>query len=233
MAVLSIPERHQLGVSKIRDLPIDTVRSLRTALDKSVFNEDRQEAMAVATSAIESVSRSIGASAEDFKKIGEALVSMYLVKSSRDTPLEEFSDQIADALEDLPDPNLRLTPEERGLFKEKLQVILGAEVFGIISKVDDLRTESERIYCHARIVTDLRPVFGSDVQKGPMAVLVTHTLKIAYHGAGRRGDHDFYVSLDAEDLSELKGVILRAEAKANTLRPIVDGKVKLFGVSEQ
>jgi len=232
VSILSIPERYQFGVSKIRDLPMDTVRLFRAALDKSVFNEERQEATAVAASAFESISRSANEPAGEFKKISEALVSMYLAKSGRDIPLEEFANRVADALEALPDPALRLAPGDRGPFKEKLQILLGAEVFGVISKIDDLRTESERVFCHARIVTDLRPVFGSDVRTGPMALLVTHTLKIAYHGSGRNGDNELYVSLDARDLSELKDVILRAEAKASTLRPVVDSKIKLFGVIE-
>jgi hypothetical protein len=129
--------------------------------------------------------------------------------------------------------NSDLTAEERSSFKEKLQILLSAEVFGIVSKLDDLRTESERLFCHARIMTDLRPVFGSAVADGPKAVLVTHNLKIAFHESGGKGDHDFYVSLDAEGLNDLKEVILRAEAKANTLRSIVDSKIKLFGVREQ
>lgn len=232
MAILSIPAQYQLGVSKIRDLSMDSVRSFRAALDKSVFKEDRQEATEVAASALESISHSSGELTADFKKISEALVSMYLAQSRRDTPLEEFADHVADALETLPDPKLRMVLGERESFIEKLQILLGAEVFGVISKIDDLRNESERVFCHARIVTDLRPVFGSDVQKGPMAVLVTHSLKIAYHGPGRNGDHDFYVSLDAGDLSELKDVILRAEAKAKTLRSTVDSKIRLFGVKE-
>jgi hypothetical protein len=233
VANLSIPERYQLGVSKIRGLTMDTVRSFRDALDKSVFNEDSQGATTVATTALESISHSISEPADDFKRISEALVSMYLAKSGRDTPLEQFAGRVADALEALPDPTLRLVPGEREAFKEKLQILLGAEVFGLISKIDDLRTESERVFCHARIVTDLRPVFGSDVEKGPMAVLVTHNLKIAYHGASGSGDHEFYVSLDTGDLGELKDVILRAEAKARTLRPIVDSRIKLLGARQQ
>jgi predicted transcriptional regulator len=228
VAVLSIPERYQIGVSKIRELDLGTVRSLRQALDQSVYNEDHPQATAVATTALESISQSSG-SVADFRNISQALVSMYLVKSRRDLSLEEFVDRVADALEELPAPELRLDAGERESFKEKLQILLGAEVFGVVSKVDDLRTESERIFCHARIITDMRPVFGSDVTKGPTAVLVTHNLKIAFHESGRKGDHEIYVTLDAEDLSDLKEIILRAEAKANTLRAIVDPKIKLFG----
>jgi hypothetical protein len=156
---------------------------------------------------------------------------MYLVKSGDDIPLDEFTERIANALEVLPNPEFQLAPAERESFKEKLKILLGAEMFGMVSKVDDLRTESEHIFCHARLLTDMRPVFGTDVEKGPIAILVTHNLKVAYHLSGRKGDHDFYVSLDSDDLSELKEQIIRAEAKASTLRAIVNEKVKMFGVS--
>lgn len=229
MAGFSIPERYQVGVSKIRELDLDTVRSFRQVLDETVYNEDYPQATTAATTALESISQSSGLDA-DFRNISQALVSMYLVKSRRDVSLEEFVNRVADALEELPAPELRLDAGERESFKEKLQILLGAEVFGITSKIADLRTESERIFCHARIITDMRPVFGSDVTKGPAVVLVTHNLKIAFHESGRKGDHEIYVTLDAEDLSDLKEVILRAEAKANTLRAIVDPKMKLLGV---
>jgi hypothetical protein len=164
--------------------------------------------------------------------VAEALVSMYLLKSSDDIELDEFTSHIANALEAVPNPELRLAPAERESFREKLAILLGAEMFEMISKIDSLRTDSENIFCHARILTDLRPVFGKDVERGPTSMLVTHTMKIAYHLSGRRGDHDFYVSLDADDLSELKALIARAEAKARTLRAAVDGRITLFGVSD-
>lgn len=61
----------------------------------------------------------------------------------------------------------------------------------------------------------MRPVFRQPNAK-PIGSVINHTLKIEYH---EDGDHkDFYVALDAQDLSELKGVLERAETKAISLR---------------
>ena len=146
--------------------------------------------------------------------------------------MDEFARRIADALEILPNPDLRLPSSEKESFTEKLATLLRSEIFVGAAKVADLQTESERIFCHARILTDLRPVFGTEVEKGPRAVMVTHNLKIAFHLSGRKGDHDFYVMLDSSDLAELKRVISRAEAKAKTLRAIIRDDIKMLGDSE-
>jgi hypothetical protein len=235
VAILSIPDRYQLGVSKIRELDVETVRAFREALDRSVdpsipHGESAKPAATVAA-AIRNISQLDRTT--DVKKIAEALISMYMAKAGYETPLDEFIDGIADSLETVSNPDLRLAPEEKDAFKEKLGILLNAEVFGIIAKADDLLTENERIFCRARILTDLRPVFGTDVDKGPVAMLITHSLKISFHESGRKGDHFFYVSLDDADLSALKDIISRAEAKANSLKGIVPDGIRLFGAPER
>ena len=230
MANLRIPERYQLGVSRINKLDLEAIRAIRGVLDKFVHKGRSPGASSVAI-AVESVSAP-GTAEEDYKKISEALVSMYVVQSSQDMPLDEFAEGIANALEELSDPELRLVPHDKQSFKEKLSILLGAETFGLISKVGDLQIEGEHVFCHARILTDVRPVFGQQIEQGPLAAVITHNLKITFHLGGRKGDHDFYVLLDSDDLSELKEVITRAEAKAKTLRGMINGKVTLFGEPE-
>jgi hypothetical protein len=227
VATLSIPERYQEGVSKIRDLDMEHVRQLKTILDRPGLTEAAEAATSTALQTVLPKS-----APGDDKKIAEALIAMYLVKSSQDIDLGEFAEHIADALEILPNPALRLPANEKESFKQKLSTLLRSEVFVGASKVFDLQTESEHVFCHARILTDLRPVFGTEIEKGPRAVVVTHNLKIAFHLSGRKGDHDFYVMLDASDLAALKKVILRAEAKAKTLRAIIKDDITLLGGSE-
>jgi len=217
-------------VSRITKLDIETVRAIRAALDAVVYHDRPPKASSVIVTAIGSVSPP-EITEEDYRKISEALTSMYVVQSGQDMSSDEFTEGVANALEALPDPDLRLEPSERETFKEKLSVLLGAEMFAMLSKVGDLRAESEHVFCHARILTDVRPVFGAQIEKGPVAALIMHNLKIAFHLSGRRGDHDFYVLLDGDDLSELKEVIIRAEAKAKTLRGMVKSDVRLIGES--
>ncbi len=62
----------------------------------------------------------------------------------------------------------------------------------------------------------MRPVFGSDVEKPPGVVVVTHTLKVAYHRAQEL--EEIFFALDEEDLQELKKAVVRAESKAKSIR---------------
>lgn len=220
MSKISIPERYQLGVSKIRDLDLEAVKAIRASLDRMAtepeISENSREPEIVAATAMESISRPSKSS--DFATVGEALVSMYGVKSNSDLPLEEFVSGVADSLEEVPDPHLRLLPSQREEFTQKLTVLLNSDMFAISAKLSDLRTENERIFCHARILTDLRPVFGKDVNDGVVAMLLTHNLKISFHAAGRKGDHEIFVSMDTEDLEELRKTIERAQTKAKKVK---------------
>ena len=167
----------------------------------------------------------------DKVKLGEALASLYRVRGIREETVEAFADQVCDALERLSDERLKLPGVERAQFREKLIVLLGAEAFGLVTKVRDLNLEHERKFCNARILTDLRPVFGPNVDEGPQALFVSHVLRLAYH-RGKEETEDFYVSLGADDLRELRKLIDRAENKAKSLRSI-SKDVRLLGVPRE
>ena len=82
----------------------------------------------------------------------------------------------------------------------------------------DVATDDERIFCHARILTDMRPVFGSEIESGPAGMVIVHLMKIAFHDATSKDHKEFYVSLDSDDLQTLKKIAERAEVKASTLK---------------
>jgi hypothetical protein len=234
MAKISIPERYQKGVAKIRTLDMAAVSAIRDTLDHRVARipdtqEEPTNPSAVARTALEAASPRI--EPDELKQMADALVSLYAAASRRDIPLDDFIDGVAEALITLPSSELRLPPEQKDEFKEKLNTLLNADVFALVTKVDELRAENERVFCHARIVTDLRPVFGKELEHGPIAMLVEHNLKIAFHEAGRKGDHQVFFSLDAKDLQELRRIIDRAEIKARTLRGAVSN-VRIIGVRE-
>jgi pyrimidine operon attenuation protein/uracil phosphoribosyltransferase len=56
MANVSIPERYQVGVSRITKLDIETVRAIRAALDAVVYHDRPPKASSVIVTAIGSVS---------------------------------------------------------------------------------------------------------------------------------------------------------------------------------
>jgi len=185
--------------------------------------------MAIITAVKKSAPRTNIANVKD---IVDALATLYEVKSQREMSVEQFVDDVCDAMEAL-DSDQQLPHAERADFAGKLLTLLNAEAFAVVAKAHDLATEDERTFCHARILTDLRPVFGPNVEDGPRAMVVMHTLKLDYHKQGSRKDHEeFYIALDAEDLDTLRRIIDRAEVKAKTLASSINN-VHVFGVPKE
>ena len=77
--------------------------------------------------------------------------------------------------------------------------------------------DRENTYCRARIISDLRPIFGSNVRQSPKAVLVAHMLRITYHHGSRGTLKDLFLTLRTEDLDQLSELIERARSKADSL----------------
>jgi hypothetical protein len=192
---LNIPERYRAGVSKIRRLDERTVQEIRKALDNpheaSAKNnhgvEVPRDPNSVAISAVRSVAT---INVAEFAQIAESFAGLYTARSIREMPIEDFVEQVCDAMEIIPQEDLRVPSSERELFKGKLFTLLSSDFFGIVAKAYDLATEG-RTFCSARILTDLRPVFGARVEDGPQAMVVLHTLKLTYHEGGKRHQDSF------------------------------------------
>jgi hypothetical protein len=232
LAKLNIPDRFRAPLSALRKLSEENVSQIRSILDEvappqSASGEtDMPADPGAAIATVVAAKRRTGISG--IKQILEAVASLYEVKSQRDVTVEELVDDVCDAMETLDDPELRISHTERADFAGKLLTLLNADIFALVAKAFDLATEDERSFCHARILTDLRPIFGSNVEDGPKAMIVMHTLKLSYHEPSSGGHHDFYVSLDAGDLQALRKLIDRAEAKSKTLQPALKN-IHLFG----
>ncbi|MBZ5526227.1 MAG: hypothetical protein LAP21_28755 [Acidobacteriia bacterium] len=231
MARLNIPVRYRDGVAQIRKLDDESVRQIRAAFD-GAFTGRNMDEVATTTpndAAMTAITALPARDLIDFKPIGQALAALYSVKSQRDTTVEEFVEDICDAAEDFDSEELRLPHSERDQFRDKLLTLLNADLFALAAKAYDLKTDDERIFCHARILTDLRPVFGQKIADGPKAMLVMHLLKIGYH-QGNDKHQEIIISLDSDDLASLRKTIDRAEAKAQSLGSTVRKDLPVFGI---
>jgi len=229
MAKLTIPVRYRDGVSLISRLDQESAKAIRSTLD-DVFSE-RDENSSLEEAVSNAIARVPKVSKPELRTIIETLLSLYGLKASRETPLERFVEEIREAHESEDSAGRRSSDEDKERFKNNLTTLLSANVFGLAAKVVDLRTEDERLFCHARILTDLRPVFGSQIEDGPQGMIVVHLLKLGYHDAS--GKHsEFYVALDSDDLEALKRVLNRAEEKSKSLRSYLKD-VRLFGLAKE
>ena len=82
-------------------------------------------------------------------------------------------------------------------------------------------TENDRIFCGARILSDIRPVFTDSLESASAAVII-HNLQIGFHDSGTGVHKEFYVALDNQDIQKLKEIILRAEKKTQALKAILN-----------
>lgn len=227
MPKLNIPEKYRQGVFKLSKLDDRTVKEIHSALSTLIAASG--ESSKTAVNAVSSISETNKA---DFIQIAESLVAMSYVKAGADVSLQEFVNDVSDAMENLDQIEFRVPLAQRERFKETLTTLLGADEFALSSKVHDLQTDDERTFCRARILTDMRPVFGPKVEDAPHGFVVTHLLKLGFHSASERHHDEFYVALDADDLRTLRGVLDRAEAKSRSLRAHLKD-VRLFGLSKE
>lgn len=222
MPSLDIPQKYRQGVFKISQLDDRTVQGIRKVLDAVTVTEKFRYRDVI--SAISSLDQSDTA-------VAEAIGALYAARVANDVPLEEFINEIIESMDS--EPRWQVPHDKREGFRKNLHSVLGAEVFSLRSKVFDLQTEDERTFCCTRILTDLRPVFGSDVADGPKGMVVVHLLKLGFNRGGAQRHHEeIYVSLDAEDLETLRRVLERASSKAKTLKSVVP-TLPVFGVAKE
>ena len=113
-----------------------------------------------------------------------------------------------------------LDAEQSDVLRKRITVVLGIESLGLVVKAQDVLVAHARTYARARILSDIRPVFGNDVSAQPPAAVIVHMLNMIYNRAGRR--ENFTVALDEKDINQLIEVLERARVKNKTLKEIIE-----------
>jgi hypothetical protein len=143
----------------------------------------------------------------------DALVGAYLTQDTYQWSSADMAWALSQS------PELQFPEAQAELLRTRLQRLLSSASLGLLAKALDLATEYGRLFHEARILTDIRPVFMSDVGSPPAAGVLVHTLKVEYHGA--EGDGAWYVALNDRDLAQLGEVVERAMTKASSLRTLL------------
>ena len=202
MGALSIPKEDRHGLGILRQIPDEAFSSIILELARS------PNAVPVDASL----------SAEDSELLFDAIQTLYRVHAHHDEiSIDEFISDICDALRE----HNELSNEEEPRFRERLGKVLNIDALTIAAKALSIGNEHEHLFCSARIITDARPVYGDNVSESPAAMVITHNLKINYHGAP--GElKEIFIGLGSGDISELHNVLDRAEEKAKSLQAAFD-----------
>lgn len=161
----------------------------------------------------------------ELDEVTETLLSLYALRDDMGLPIPDFAEVICETMEESDVEELEFSDEvDRDHFKANLISLLGAESLDIAARAIDLLYEHERtIHGLARVLTDVRPVFGVNPEDPPRGAVVTHTLKVSYHEGARREIKEFFIALDTDQLDELIGVLARASLKAESLKRFLGG----------
>ena len=212
MPPLKIPESDYAGLSALVALKDESMKELVAALSEAPPSSDSHALAAVISSQTATISSDIAAI------LAKVIISLNVGRAYLDYSVPEFAKAICNSLEETGLETLRLL-DDRERFEKNLARVLSVEGISATIKAQAVLHEYEHILCNARVLTDLRPIFGSSSLDTPAGMGIVHTLRVRYH----QGEtvKDFFVVMDGEELEELAEIIERAKTKSASLRSVL------------
>ena len=150
------------------------------------------------------------------RNVSDIVQGLHALFASSTQTTNEFVSEIVSAVRENERIGSDLTTPKVEILEANLLRLLSVEKLLIGQKASMLLVEQDKIFSDARIITDLRPVFETDVARPLLAVAISHNLKIEFV-EGREG-REVYISIDTNDLHKLRNLIDRAIKKDTQLR---------------
>lgn len=212
MARIKIPGQFIKGTKLLALLNEESFEEVLSALRSVSPKMYRQELSKILKPLIKSIN------VDDVSEISYSAFGLHLGRVSSKLSIDDFVENVvSDLLEDTSGP--KLSESQRIETRNRLSKILSVRSLSIGAKAQRLLFEHEKNLTGARIVTDLRPVFGDKVADGPAALIIIHELKLSYlEGSEIK---DVFFAMDTKDLQVLMDVLERAKQKNETLKSLV------------
>lgn len=210
MAEFRVPKHREAGLIPLLRLTISEASEFANAIHNAPkgLNEDK-----LAEYLIE---KEIISKKETFEVV-RLISSLYRFKALERFSAGEISQGICDTLIEERRDELAPGDGDWDRFQKFLQDILSQDdTLGITFKALALALESEKHYVDSNIYTDIRPAFRSNVDDKFNTAVIIHNLKIEYHICDRH--EEIYLTLDSEDLRNLRNKLERAEKKDRSIR---------------
>jgi hypothetical protein len=210
---LTIPERHKTGLIKLLRLPDNLIDQMISAFE-GVTPKFFPEALSV-----DVISKVKEVSSADLIEIINALLSLNSHRVHADMSPEELAGEVVGAMLETGIEDIQLSKDNQEAFKQRLIRFFNIEPLLIASKATDVLQSHENVFCGARILTDVRPVFGSDPSVAPNAAVMVHMLNLSYHHEGQL--KELYIAMDTLDIEVLREVLDRADLKSQSLKSLI------------
>lgn len=151
---------------------------------------------------------------EDADMLIHALIGLAGMGYARDLSEDRLATQVTTS------PDLEKTGIDKRILADRIVRLLDDAPLRLLGKAHDLSGEHDHIFLDARVITDIRPIFGSEAGAQPEGALLCHTLKLEFLRDQGDVEH-FYLTLDEDDLNKLNALIHRAKQKAASLRSVM------------
>lgn len=231
MPRIQIPKKYRYGIEKIITLNSAVFENLIDALKNSNPSFHLKKladtvCLKIKQKGIEDLTK------DDLLNILEAIVSLYPLQAYSSLTIEDLASSLGEAVAELEDFH-NVTEEQKKIFEARITTLLSINgALDVASKVGELLLEYEHLFLGSRIITDIRPVFDSDLNKIPAGALLVHTLKLEYKQGNE--EKDFYIALDTNDVKKLREQLDRAEQKAESIKLMLNqAQVSYLDVEER
>jgi hypothetical protein len=207
-----VPNRYRPGLARFVRLSDEQLDALVAGLASGPPAADLEELAGNLADAVK-------LDPDELVDVLEMLASIQGAQAFFDTRPDAFLRGVVAAAE--ADPSIQFPKDRREKVENALrEVIKSSRAIRVVARASELREETQRRLCpdNCRVITDIRPIFSSDVESKPDAAMVVHNLKIAYHEHVGPGVREFYVSPTGEDVRTLQDILQRAIAKEGSLR---------------
>lgn len=217
MEITGIPERYHLGLTLFIELEDEVIEEILASLEKNISPLVE----------IEKINHTVAnqvtqLDVKQSQKIIDFILSLYglFTETESDFYPQEFVDSLLEFLRTSQEFSEKFTEFQLQRFNKRLlRVIEQGGVLSILFKAANVILEQERIFLKARVISDIRPIFDRDLEKGFSSATIVHTLKLEYRQANN--SKEFFVALDSIDIKQLQEQLNRAEKKAEFLRQLI------------
>lgn len=215
MEITEIPERYHLGLTLFIELEDEAIEEIVASLEKNI--SPLVEIETINNTVANQVTQ---LDVKHSQKIIDFILSLYGLFTDSDFYPKEFVDSLLEFLRTSPEFSEKFTEFQLQRFNKRLlRVIEQDGVLSVLFKAANVILEQERIFLKARVISDIRPIFDRDLDKGFSSATIVHTLKLEYRQANK--SKEFFVALDSIDIKQLQEQLNRAEKKAEFLRQLI------------
>jgi hypothetical protein len=204
---IRIPEKYQQGLLAIARLSDSATDELFSTLESIPLAIQQQDAVMRALNNVTQIS------SENAREIVSILFSIYSALAYSCKSIDVFVEELNEWVDEWRDERgERPTEELKELLREKLTKLLSVPSISLVSKAAGVLFDCDNILKHARVLTDIRPVFGYGDDDSVLASVIVQTLKLEYVKDDEK--KEFFVNLDGQDIDNLIAILQRAKRKA-------------------